>query len=229
MTDLVIYGTKGSPFVRKVEIVLAEKGVPFELENVLPFRQPDWFHEISPARRVPVLRDRSVGKEGKAGTIPDSSAICAYLERRFPEPALYPADDYDYARALFLEEFCDSELGPRVGMGMFRPMIFPRMSGKEPEVEKARETLHEKFPRFFDYFEGELEAGAGAYLVADAFSIADIALATQLVNIGHAAGWVDGSKWPRLAAFDERMRARPSIAACVESELALFPPFDFRL
>jgi len=71
--DLVIYGMEGSPLVRKVQVLLAE---------------------INPAKRIPVLRDRSVGAEGVLGTIPDSSAICAYLERKHPEPALYPKDAF---------------------------------------------------------------------------------------------------------------------------------------
>ena len=61
--DLVIYGMKGSPFVRKVQVLLAEKGIEYELAGV----------NIFPA--------------------PDSSAICAYLERKHPEPALYPKED----------------------------------------------------------------------------------------------------------------------------------------
>jgi len=84
--DLVIYGIKGSPFVRKVQVLLAE---------------------INPAKRIPGLRDRSVGAEGILGTIPDSSSICAYLERKHPEPALYPKDAFAYGRALWLEEYAD--------------------------------------------------------------------------------------------------------------------------
>ncbi len=45
-------------------------------------------------------------------TIGDSSAIIAALERRFPEPALYPADPAERERALAIEEFFDTELGP---------------------------------------------------------------------------------------------------------------------
>ena len=105
--DLVIYGMKGSPFARKVQVLLAEKGVDFEVKGVNIFPAPEWFAEINPAKRIPVLRDRSVGAEGVAGTIPDSSAICAYLERKHPEPALYPKDAFAYGRALWLEEYVD--------------------------------------------------------------------------------------------------------------------------
>ena len=55
--SLILYGAPLSPFVRKVDVVLREKGVAFENEpvNILPM--PDWFKEISPAKRIPVLRD----------------------------------------------------------------------------------------------------------------------------------------------------------------------------
>ncbi len=94
--SLILYGAPLSPFVRKADALLREKGATFELESVNIMPMPDWFKEISPARRIPVLRDTSIGKEGPLGTIPDSSAICAYAERKFPEPALYPGDPYEH-------------------------------------------------------------------------------------------------------------------------------------
>ena len=51
------------------------KGVDFENESVNIMPMPDWFKAISPAQRIPVLRDTSIAEEGSAGTIPDSSAI----------------------------------------------------------------------------------------------------------------------------------------------------------
>ena len=59
-TDLVIYGTEGSPFVRKVLVTLDEKGLPWTLEEVNVFDPPEWFVPLSPARRIPVLRDRTI-------------------------------------------------------------------------------------------------------------------------------------------------------------------------
>ena len=130
-TDLVVYGMKGSPFVRKVQVVLAEKGVDYDFEMASPFPAPDWFVEISPAKRIPVLRDRSVGREGVPGTIPDSSAICAYIERKHPSPALYPSGAFDHARALWFEEYADSELASRIGGGIFRPLVMARFFGRK--------------------------------------------------------------------------------------------------
>jgi glutathione S-transferase len=228
MTDLVIYGVKGSPFVRKVQVVLREKGIDYEIEMVMPFPAPDWFAELNPAGRIPVLRDRSISSEGVEGTIPDSSAICAYLERKHPEPAMYPADAFEYARALWLEEYADSEMAGRVGLGIFRPMIFPPMSGKERDVEKARKTLGEDMPPIFDYWEKQLTGGR-EFLVGDAFGIADVSLATQFVNLQHAGGKADPGRWPALADYVARMLARPSFAECIEDEQKLFAPHGIEL
>lgn len=215
---LILYGAPLSPFVRKAEVVLREKGVPFESEpvNILPM--PDWFKEISPARRIPVLRDTSVGKEGRAGTIPDSSAICAFVERAHPTPALYPSEPFDHGRAVWLEEWADSELAGAVGLGIFRPIMFPRFQGKPPDLETAKASWRDKLPRLFDYLESELES-AGAkqpedarHLIGDTLSIADIAVAVQLAQLEMVAGLPDVRRWPRAVTFAERMIARPSFA-----------------
>jgi hypothetical protein len=81
----------------KVDLPLAEKGVEFELDGVNSSPVPEGLVAISPAKRIPVLRDRSVGTEGVAGTILDSSASFAAHRRREPAvsserlPVLYCA------------------------------------------------------------------------------------------------------------------------------------------
>ena len=221
MTDLLLYGVPASPFVRKVHAFLHEKGVEYELETLMPFPAPDWFLEINPAGRIPVLRDRSIGTEGVAGTIPDSSAICAYIERKHPEPALYPKGDFDYARALWIEEYADGVMAPMIGMGMFRPMIFASMTGKEPDVDTARKTLHESLPPIFDWLESQVTGRE--FIIGDAISIADISVATQFGNMRHAGARPDAAKWPALAEYVEHMLARPSFAETLENEAKGLP------
>ena len=212
--SLILYGAPLSPFVRKVDAVLREKGVEFELESVNIMPMPDWFKEISPARRIPVLRDSAVGEEGPAGTIPDSSAICAYAERRFPEPALYPADPFLYGRAVWLEEYCDTELMGPIGIGVFRPIQFARFMNKEPDVEKARKTYAEVLPRPLDYLEGEI--GDREFLVGDSISIADISLACIIGQLEFVAGPLDATRWPGLSGLVRRMTQRASFGPALE-------------
>ena len=82
---LMLYGSGISPFVRKIRIVLAEKGLGYKLQSINPFRPPADFERISPLKRIPVLRD-SEWPEGV--TMPDSSVIADYLENRYREPRL---------------------------------------------------------------------------------------------------------------------------------------------
>ncbi|MBK7950910.1 MAG: glutathione S-transferase family protein [Deltaproteobacteria bacterium] len=215
---LILYGAPLSPFVRKAEVVMREKGIAFESESVNILPMPDWFKAISPARRIPVLRDTSIGTEGRAGTLPDSSAICAFLEKKQPNPSLYPSEPFAHGRAIWLEEWADSELASVIGLGIFRPLMFPRFQGKPPEVEAAKATWHDKLPRLFDYLEEELE-GAGAakpedarHLLGGTLSIADVAIGVQLAQLEMVAGLPDVRRWPRAVTYAERLMARPSFA-----------------
>ena len=91
--SLVVLGGGVSPFVRKVRVALAEKGLDYTHEQVNPFAPPAGYREISPLGKIPAFKDGD-------RTLCDSSVICAYLEKTHPKPALYPSDPYDYARAL---------------------------------------------------------------------------------------------------------------------------------
>lgn len=209
MAELVIYGSPVSPFVRKVAAFCGEKDVDFEIEAVNVFDPPDWFLDISPMKRIPVLRDRSIAEEGKEGTVADSSAICGFVEKKHPEPALYPHHPYAHGRALWIEEYADSNLAATAGLGIFRAIYFPVAQGKEPDLETARETWQSKMPPIFDYLEASL--GGQDYFVGNEISIADITVTCCLMQIALVAK-LELDNWPHLAGHLERMRERPSIA-----------------
>jgi len=153
--DLVIYGSPVSPFARKAMAVCMEKGVAFDFEAVNIMPMPDWFKEISPMRRIPVLRDRSVSEEGEAGTIADSSAMCAYIERKHPETPLYGTTAYGHGRALMIEEYSDTTLAMAGGLGIFRPIFFNLPStawlfewpDQRQRILRRRYTIHRRYRR----------------------------------------------------------------------------------
>jgi glutathione S-transferase len=207
--DLVIYGSPVSPFVRKVASLCLLKGLAYEVEAVNVFAPPPWFIDISPMKRIPVLRDRSVAEQGSTGTIPDSSAICAYLEKKHPVPALYPDEPSAYGEALFIEEFADTSLAMAGGLGIFRPIFFALNKGEEPDVAKARETWAKQMPPLFDVLETRL-AGA-EYFALDALSIADITVTQVMLQIALVAEMPLGG-WPALERHFAAMFARPEIA-----------------
>lgn len=207
--DLVIYGSPVSPFVRKVAGLCITKGVAYEVEPVNVFDPPQWFRDISPMKRIPVLRDRSVAWEGVAGTIPDSSAICAYIEKKHPAPALYPADPMALGEALFIEEFADTSLAVAGGLGIFRPIFFAVSKGQEPGLDKARDAWANQLPPVFDVLEARL-AGR-TFFAGDALSIADITVACVLMQVSLVAE-TPLDQWPALAAHFAAMQKLPAIA-----------------
>ncbi|MEM1053276.1 MAG: glutathione S-transferase family protein [Pseudomonadota bacterium] len=207
--ELVLYGSPVSPFVRKAMAVCLEKGIEFDFQAVNIMPMPDWFKEISPMRRIPVLRDRSIATEGEAGTIADSSAICAYIERKHPEAALYGETAYGHGRALMIEEYADTKVALIGGMGIFRPIFFSLIQGKEPDIEKARQTWATEFPPILTYLNDQLEGRE--FFVEDNLTIADIAVTTCLMQVALVAE-MPLDDYPALAKHYEHMIARPAIA-----------------
>jgi glutathione S-transferase len=71
-----------SPFARKVRLALAEKRIPFDLRLERVWERRDDFLAMNPACTVPVLQEEN------GLTIPDSTAICEYLDEAYPDTPL---------------------------------------------------------------------------------------------------------------------------------------------
>lgn len=209
----VLHGVGASPFVRKVRVALAEKGIPYELDPVMPFGQTAEYKKKSPLGKVPCYTPRD------GVHIPDSSVIVAYLERTHPQHPLYPENPEDFARALFLEEFADSALATALGTVFFNRIVAP-MIGQQTDETAIANAMNNVIPPLLAWLEEEL--GSKQYFVGDRLTIADIAVATHFVNFQHAGGSFDAGVYPNLAAFLERMHGRPSFAPLIEEERALF-------
>jgi len=207
-----VYGAGLSPFVRKVRVFLAEKGIPYDLEPVLPFGTGPEFKKMSPLGRIPAFRDGD-------RTLADSSVICAYVERRHPSPALYPSDPYDYARALWFEEYADGGLVTVTGAKIFfQKVVGPRFFNRPTDEAMVKKAVEEELPPMFDYLQGEL--ANGEFLVGPTLTVGDIGICTHFVNLLHVGMRVDAKRWPKLAAYVDRVHARPSFKTLIEEETA---------
>ena len=74
-----VYGGTVSPYVRKVRVALAYKGVEFEDVEQTPFGATAEFRELSPLSKIPVWQEGDF-------VLPDSSVILSYIEQRYPAP-----------------------------------------------------------------------------------------------------------------------------------------------
>lgn len=202
---MILYGTSLSPFVRKVLVALAEKGVDFE-HRPLRFHDPDpSFQAASALGKIPAIEDDGYH-------LADSTAILHYIERKHPSPALMPSDAKAYGRAVWFDKFTDTELLPKVIKPFVHRFVMPNLMGKPGDEAVVTKALTEEMPPLFDYLEGEID---GPYLVGDAFGLADIAVTTSFHNLRIAGESVDAGRWPKLAAYISATLERPSFMTAI--------------
>lgn len=184
-------------------IILRETGAQFALEKVDTRAKTTAsgrnFLDVNPKGYVPVL-ELEDGYPLTEGVV-----IQQYLADRQPDAKLAPARG---TRArLELEEllgYLTTEI---------HKVFTPLFAQSTPDDFKpvARDKLGERF----DLLERRLSDGR-TYLTGDTFTVAD-AYAFVLANWCQYVG-VDLARWPRLAAYAQRVAARPAVQAALEAE-----------
>jgi glutathione S-transferase len=209
---MILYGSSLSPFVRKVLAYAGEKGIELELQPTgFPGHSPE-FLEASPFKRMPTFRDGGY-------TLPDSSAIIHYLEARFPDPALIPADPEPRGKTIWFEEFADTILVTCGAKMFFNRIVAPRFIGRPGDLAAADQAEREELPPILDYLE-TVVPDAGEFLVGGTISLADIAVASPFANLAHLDCEIDAERHRRVRAWVETILSRPSFAHWIERETA---------
>lgn len=216
-----VIGSYVSPYVRKVLVVLDLKGIPYEIDPIIPFMGNDEFSKLSPIRRIPVFSDDQI-------TLTDSTVICEYLDDRYPEPATRPVGTVERARARWLEEFADTRMGEIFIWRLFNQVaINPFVWGVPTDQEILKRTLEEDVPHMLDYLEGELPAEGFLF---GPLATADVSIATFFRNAAFARYRVDAGRWPVTAGFVARVLATESFQklASFENVMMRTPPAQQR-
>lgn len=212
MKSVLVVGNYMSPYVRKVLVCLEIKGIPYEIDPIVPFYGDDRFSKLSPLRRIPVLIDGDL-------VLTDSSVICQYLEDLKPTPALLPPNIRDRARARWLEEFADTRMGDVFVWRLFAQVaIKPAVWGEKSDRELVERTLKEDVPTVLDYLETEAPSEGFRF---GALSIADIALACFFRTASFVRFQIDAARWPRTAAWMARTLATPAFEKLAKMENAI--------
>lgn len=136
MNTLTLISHPLCPYVQRAAIVLAEKSVAFERRYVDLANKPDWFLQISPLGKVPLLIVHREPQEDVV--IFESVVICEYLEEAHPQPALHVADPLERALQRAWIEFGSAIL---TNLWMFQT------AQNAGIYEEQRKLLEEKFAR----------------------------------------------------------------------------------
>jgi len=201
-----LIGSYTSPYVRKIRVLLLEKGLPYSFLEDIPWNENTNAPKYNPLGKVPILIDEN-------GSVwYDSQVIAQYIEALHSLAPLIPAGDIPAVEVRQLETLADGVV--EAGIAIF--------------LERKREPTQQN-PAWIDRQKGKLTSGLDTleakldgtiWLHADTFSLADIATGVML-------GWLDlrlpDIDWrkdhPTLTAYGQRLFARPSF-------LETLPPAD---
>jgi RNA polymerase-associated protein len=190
---ITLYDADRCPYCARVRIVLAEKGVEYETVVIDLDDRPAWIYEKNPTGRVPVL------EEG-AFVLPESAVINEYLNERYPEPPLLPADPAQRALA-------------RVRMFRFDDLSKPYYTVRRGD-DGARSRLDKELARLDAALETQ------PFLTGPEFGLADIAYVPWILRARDRMQ-VDLHPFPALVGWVEGLAGRPSIAAEIDVVAAL--------
>jgi glutathione S-transferase len=189
---VILYDAARCPYCARARIVLAEKGLGYEAVEIDLSDRPGWLYAKNPSGTVPVL------EEDGGFVLPESPVIMEYLEERFPEPPLWPADPADRALGrLWLDRF-DVRLGSEY------------YALRRGEPSRLDEKLRE--------IDAALEAQP--YLSGREYGLADIGYLPWILRAGSNLG-VELEPYAALSAWLGRLSERPAIAAELELTAAL--------
>lgn len=206
-----VFGFPLSPYVRKVHLVAAEKGVEVEIVLGNPANPTPEFLAASPFRKIPALQDGDY-------TLSDSTAIVTYIDAKHPEVPIFPAEPKDRGMAIWFEEFADTILSSAGGKVVFNRFVGPKVLGLPGDEEAAKLGEQDLVP-VLAYLEGQ--APASGWLTGDQYTIADIAVASVLRTLGYVGMEPDAAKHPATAEWYDRVKARPAWQAVAEREAAI--------
>ena len=202
-----LYDSVTSPNCHRVKVVLEEKQLPYRMIPVDlkagEQKKPD-FLRLNPYGKVPVIIDGQT-------VIYESCIVDEYLEEKYPDRRLMPDDFAKRAGIRILIDY---------GLNHFAPPYqkLREELRRKPEKERDRQVIEEAVRNLVNLFQRfEREIGDNSYLAGD-FSLLDAALIPRYLRMEKwAVGIFPNSSLPRMGAWLERMKQRPSVQTFSES------------
>jgi glutathione S-transferase len=193
-----LYGSPTSPYVRKVRVFAAERGIDLPFEKEDPWAKPERLLGLNPLGKVPVL----VCDDGRV--VLDSLAIIDFLDETVPGARMLPvagAARWDAMHAHALAHGLIDAVVARL-LETRRPSAFQMPERMAREEERIAATL------------GVLDSGsrnrASNGLASPGFVDLMLGVALFYCDFRFPGDW--RSTHPALAELAERLKDRPSFA-----------------
>jgi glutathione S-transferase len=205
MSDIVVYGVPGSPFMRAVQMGLEEKKAAYRVQALgVGESKSEAYLRKHPFGRVPAFEHGNFG-------FYETQAILRYLDDILPEPPLQPRDPKQAARMNQIIGINDWYFFPKVAA----VIVFQRIIGPVLLGIKTDEAAIEAAVPMGRTCIAELDRllGGQQFLAGDDLSIADLMLAPQLDFLAETPEGKALLAGTRIEAWLKRMNERPSMQA----------------
>ena len=202
MADVKLVGFPQSTYVRTARLALEEKGVSYEIDPEVEFGSPA-LKEIHPYSKIPVLIHGDL-------VLPETNAICRYVDEAFDGPALQPADPRGRAEMEKWINYFNVYYDPTiVRVCVLERLVAPRF-GRETDEQKITAAMPDAEYQL-EVLEREL--GNRDYLAGDTVSLADFFMLPALYYFyitPEGGPLMTEEKAPNIGKWWERMSSRPS-------------------
>lgn len=198
MSTLKLYGANVCPFVHRVRLTLAEKDLEHEYVAIDLRNKPDWYHDVLPSGKVPLL-------EHEGNRIWESAVVCEYLEECFPEPGLLPRDPGGKARARIWVDWASSSLVPA---------FYKLLKSQEPEDYQG---LRNELSAVLGKLDAELEGKS--WILGEQLSLADLEIYPwfeRMPVLEHYRDFGVPGELSHIRRWQEALAALPSVASIAE-------------
>lgn len=192
-----LFGTKTSPYTRKVRVVAAELGLDLDFTEVVFSDPPADFAAANPLRKAPTLMadDRTA--------IYDSPVIAEWLCAEHGGGALLPPSGARRWAILKTQALAD---------GLLDAAVSVRYESQRPPAQQSADWIEKQLGKVRRALE-VLEAD-GAWRALDAVDLGQIAVASALGYLAlRMPDLLDRSLYPSLLDWQDRFAQRPSMAA----------------
>jgi glutathione S-transferase len=203
-----LYGSETSPYVRKVRILVKEKGLPVQWVREAAGDAEARHAQLNPLGKVPVL-------ELDDGTaLFDSPVIVEYLDRSEGEP-LIPLEGDDRWQVQKVHALAD---------GILDAAVTRLLETRRPPMQQSLEAVEKQEHKIANaLYYAEKLVDPSDYLVGGRFSLADLALgvALQYVDFRYPHDW--RSRAPRLAYWLAGIGTRPAFSETAPPDMGRIP------
>jgi glutathione S-transferase len=215
----VLYHTALSPTCRKIRIILAEKGLSFNLQAENPWERRTDFYRLNPAGEVPVL------VEENQQVVVGHYAIAEYLEEKYPSPNLIGKSLADKAEIRRLMDWLDGLFYQESTQVLLWEKVYRRFSRQgSPDTRLLRESK-QQMESHLQYLNHLVEQQP--WLAGDSMTLADITAGAHLSSLDYL-GDVPWHKIPAVREWYAILKSRSSFRAILADRVTgIIPPEQY--